>query len=272
MRHDYPKSFKQISRLADITFSTQMGKAADKMVRWGANNIVLSPNGLCQVRFKAHKVDVKDHHFEYDVVFVGSNNGNRLFNPISKHWWGAKTRQKLVKALYKKFYNKFGLFGYGWDLPSAKGPVQFDQQQNIYRKARIIVGGNPYSHSDYYSSNRLFFEIASGIPTIELYVPRLDKIFRNNDHVYFANDIDHVVERCEQLLKEDEEELYTKAARAAKYVEEKHTQYHRMKFELEVAKKFMQDKNLIKNIAFPFFLPEVDLKEEYKFAVRKKED
>jgi len=46
MRIDYPKSFKQISKLADITFSTQMGKAADKMINWGANNIVLSSNGM----------------------------------------------------------------------------------------------------------------------------------------------------------------------------------------------------------------------------------
>jgi len=46
MRHDYPKSFKQISKLADITFSTQMGKAADKMLKWGAKNIILSPLAL----------------------------------------------------------------------------------------------------------------------------------------------------------------------------------------------------------------------------------
>ncbi|MEJ5352688.1 MAG: glycosyltransferase [Melioribacteraceae bacterium] len=267
MRHDYPNSFKQISRMADITFSTQMGKAADKMINWGANNIVLAPNGMCQVRFKAQNVDLSHHKFEYDIVFVGSNNGNRLFNPISKHWWGAKKRQELVKALFKKFGNRFGLFGNGWNYPCSKGPIPFDQQQNVFRKGRIIVGGNPYSLSDYYSSNRLFFEIASGIPTVELYVPRLDKIFRNNDHCYFVNDIDEVVERCEQLLKEDKEELYIKAAIAAKYVEEKHTDYHRMKFMLDTVKRYIKNNKKL-DVDFPFFLPEVDLNEEQKYAKR----
>lgn len=267
MRYDYPKSFKQISRLADITFSTQMGKAADKMLKWGANNIVLCPNGMCQVRFKAQSVDLKNHNFEFDVVFVGSNNGNRLFNPISKHWWGAKKRQQLVKALFKKFGNRFGLFGNGWDYPCAKGAIPFDQQQNVFRRGRIVVGGNPYSLSDYYSSNRLFFEISSGIPTVELYVPRLDKIFRNNGHCYFANDVDHVIERCEQLLKEDKEELYSKAANAAKYVQEKHTQYHRVKFILDTVKRYIKYNKKL-DVDFPFFLPEVDFTEEQKYATR----
>jgi len=269
MRIDYPKSFKQISKVADITFSTQMGKAADKMINWGANNIVLSPHGMCQVRFKAQSVDLRAHKFDYDVVFVGNNNGNRLFNPISKHWWGSKNRQQLVKALYKKFGRRFGLFGQGWDLPCAKGPVAFDQQQNVFRKGKIIVGGNPYSYSDYYSSDRIFFEIASNIPTIELYVKRLDNIFRNNDHCYFANDIDEVIELCEKLLKEDKENLYAKAANAAKYIEEKHTQYHRMKFNMDSVKRFIKNNKKL-DVSFPFFLPEVDLNEELNFATRIK--
>lgn len=115
----------------------------------------------------------------------------------------------------------------------------------------------------------MFFEIASGIPTVELYVPRLDKVFRNNDHCYFANDIDHVVERCEQLLKEDKEELYTKAAKAAKYVEEKHTQYHRMKFISDTVKRYLNNDRKL-NVEFPFFLPEVNIEKESKFSIRNK--
>ena len=269
MRIDYPNSFKQISRLADITFSTQMGKAANKMIKWGANNIVLSPNSMCQVRFKSQSIDFNKHKFDFDVVLLGSNNGNRLFNPISKHWWGAKKREQLVRSLYRKFGNKFGLFGNGWDYPCARGPIAFDQQQNAFRKGKIIVGGNPYSYSDYYSSNRLFFEISSGVPTVELFVPRLDKILRDNDHCYFAENVDVVIELCEQLLKEDKENLYIKAADAAKYIEEKHTQYHRMKFMLDTVKRYIKNNRRL-DIDFPFFLPEVDLKEELKFATRIK--
>ena len=269
MRQDYPEDFKEASRLADITFSTQMGKAADKMLNWGARNIVLSPNGMCQVRFKADSIDINKHSFDFDVVFVGSNNGSRLLNPVSKHWWGAKQRQQLVKKLFKRFGNRFGLFGNGWNYACAKGPIPFDQQQMTFRKGKIVVGGNPYSYSDYYASNRPFFEISSGIPTVELHVPRLDKILRKDDHCYFANDLDEVIDLCEELLKTEPEELYSKAANAAKYIEEKHTQYHRMRFELDTIKKYIKNKRRL-DLDFPFFLPEVDLKEELKFATRIK--
>lgn len=265
MRIDYPKSFKVVSQYADITFSTQMGKAADKMTKWGAKNIVLSPHSLCQVRFKALSVDLKTHKFEYDVVFIGSNNGRRLFNPISKHWWGSVNRQKLVKALYEKFSNKFGLYGKLWDLPCAKGAIPFNQQQEYMQKGRVFVGATPYSFSDYYMSDRPFFSIASGIPTVEIYVPHLEKIFRPDDHIYFAKDVDEVIIKVDELLKKSPEEIYTKASLAAKYVWENHTTYERVKGELGIIKNYIKTGEIdLPNC----FLPEVYKLEEKKYAIR----
>ena len=264
----YPKDFKEASILADITFSTQMGKAADKMKKWGAKNIVYTPNSMCQVRFDAHQINYELHNFDFDVVFVGSNNSAR-FNPLSNHWKASVQREKFVKALYKKYGNRLGLFGNGWDLPCAQGFTPFNKQQETFQKGRIIVGGNPYSLSDYYSSNRIFFEISSGIPTVELSVNRLNKVLRNGDHCYFEDSIEEVVYRCEQLLKEDPKMLYSKAAKAGKYVQENHTQYHRMKFKIDTIKRYIANENKL-DVKFPFFLPEVDVKKEYKFAIRKK--
>jgi len=198
MRPDFPEDFKEVSRLADITFSTQMGKAADKMIRWGAKNVVLSPNSMCQVRFKAQKIDLEKHRFDFDVVFVGSNNSNRLFNPVSKAWFAAKERNALVKALTKRYGKSFGLFGNGWEYSISQGPINFNEQQKAFHRVRVIVGGNPYSHSDYYTSNRIYFAISSGVPTLELFVPRLDKIFKDNEHVYFSNDITTVLKKIDQ--------------------------------------------------------------------------
>lgn len=269
MRPDYPQDFKEASRLADITFSTQMGKAADKMIRWGARNVVYVPNSMCQVRFHANEVKIETHKFDYDVVFVGSNNGGRFFNPISQHWFGARTRKRLVKSLYKKFGSRFALYGNGWDLPCSQGPVPFNQQQDVFAKGRLLVGGNPYSLSDYYSSNRIFFEISSGIPTVELSVPRLENILRDNDHCYFANSVDGVIQKCEQLLKANQINIYSKAATAAKYIEKNHTQYNRMKFKLDTVKRYIANGRRL-DVDFPFFLPEVNLNEEKKFAIREK--
>jgi hypothetical protein len=136
------------------------------------------------------------------------------------------------------------------------------------RKGRVVVGGNPYSYSDYYTSNRVFFEVASGIPTVEILTPRFDNILRDNDHVYFAKNVDDVIAKCEELLKLEPEVLYEKASKAAKYIEEKHTQYHIMKFILETSLNYMKERNIF-NIQLPFFLSEVDLETEKKFAIRK---
>lgn len=271
MRIDYPDDFKELTRYADISFSTQMGKAADKMIKWGARNIVLSPHASCQVRFSNTGSNYAKSNFEYDVVFIGSNNGRRFFNPISKHWWGARQREKLVSSLHKKFGNRLGLFGKGWNFSSSRGPIPFNEQVNVMRSGSVLVGGNPYSYNEYYASNRPFFEVLSGIPTVELSVPRFENILRNNDHCYFVDDIDDLIEMTEKLLKEDKEELYYKSMKAAHYIEEKHTQYHRMKFELNTIKRYKKnDHNL--DVNFDFFLPEIDLENEKKFAIRKSDN
>lgn len=266
---DYPRCFKIASTCADITFSTQMGKAADKMMRWGAKCIVYVPNSLCPARFTNHSINPLVHKFDFDVVMVGSRNYGKWYHPFSRNFKMAKIRVQIVKALCKHFGQRFGLFGRGWDgLVSNQGPAPFNDQQKYFQRGRVLVGGNPYSFSDYYSSNRVFFEIASGVPTVELRVNRLDRVLRDGDQIYFADDIDDIITKCEELLKQDPVELYAKAARAAKEVVERHTQYHRMKFKLDTVKRFIDnDKKL--DVKFPFFLPEVDLNEEMKYAVRR---
>lgn len=265
---DYPLSLIEVSRCADITFSTQMGKAADLMMEWGARNIVLSPLSMCQYRFKASNVNFKKHKFDFDVVFVGSKNSGRNF--FRKYFYYAKIRERLIKALNKQFGQRFGLFGRNWDkvLPN-QGACNFDEQQKHFRLGRLLVESQSFSTADYYTSNRVFIGIASGIPVVVPKALRLDKIFRDNEHVYFADDIDGVIDTCERLLKTDPEELYKKAARAAEYITERHTQYHRIKFKLDTAKRYL-DNNRKLDVRFPFFLDEVDLKKEKKYAVRSR--
>ena len=269
LRPHYPFEFKEVSRCADITYSTQMGGAVDAMTNWGAKNIVYTPNSSCPVRFKSKHINIGQHRFEFDVVFVGSNNVGRMWNPLSRDLYESRARLKLVKELHGHFGNRFGLFGNNWDgVLFNHGVTPFSEQHNTFQRGRIVVGGNPYSLCDYYSSNRLFFEISSGVPTVELAVPRLDHVLRNQDHCYFCNSIDEIIETCDRLLKVDPEELYTLAANAADYIAERHTQYHRMKFKLETAVRYRENGNKL-DVKFPFFLPEVDIDHEMKYAVRQ---
>lgn len=270
MMPDYPPELKEAYRYSDITFSTQMGKAADKLFNYGRSNLVFSPNGMCPLRFRAHQINFQKHHFDFDVVFVGSRNRGRFFNFISKYAYAAVKRERLVKTLFRHFGERFGVFGRGWNgIVPNQGYIPFSEQQKTFQRGRIVVGGNPYSYSDYYSSDRLFFEISSGIPTVELAVPRLNRVLRNQEHCYFCESIDEIVETCDRLLKVDPLVLYEKAGRAAQYIEERHTQYHRAKFELDTAIRYRENKRRL-DVRFPYFLDEVDIEEEMKFAVRSK--
>lgn len=263
----YPKNFRIACRYADIVFSTQMGRAADLMKSWGAKHVVYTPNSMCPVRFKSYAIDPATHHFDFDVVMVGSRNGVLGRNVFTRHTLRALERTKLVKALCNHFGKRFGLFGRGWDgLVSNQGPVPFAEQQKTFHRGRILVGGNPYSFADYYSSNRVFFELASGVPTVELKVNRLDKVLRDGDQVYFAEDEQGVIEKIEDLLQKDPAVLYAKAAKAAQEVSERHTQYQRMRFKIEMAARFREYGKI--DATLPFFLPEVNLADEMRYAIR----
>ncbi len=100
-------------------------------------------------------------------------------------------------------------------------------------------------------------------------VPRLNKIFRNKEHCYFAEHIDEVNGICESLLTENKKRLYDKSTAAAKYIEERHTQYHRMQFKIDTVKRFIKNNHVL-DVDFPFFLPEVNMKEEMKYATRSR--
>lgn len=265
---DYPDDFKDASRLADITFATQMGRAADKMLKWGAKNIVLSPLGMCQKRFKSGKIDIDQHKFDFDVVWIGGKNAGRIFNPFNRNSYAGCMRERVVNMLAKRYGSKFGLFGGGWEhLPYAQGVVPFDKQQEYFRRGRIVVGATPFSFADYYASDRPFFSISSGIPTIELKVPRLNQILRDGEHVYFVDTISDIVSKCDELLSTDPVDLYQKAGQAAIYIAEHHTQYNRLKFELDTARRYVENGCQL-DVAFSFFLPEIELAAEKKYAIR----
>jgi hypothetical protein len=269
---DYPASFKQCSRLCDLTFSTQMGKAADKMAAWGARNIVLSPLSVCQKRFvKDHQTDPSTHKFDFDLVMVGSHN-KPWPNPFHHHFWGFRKRMEVVSALYKRYGKRFGLFGRGWDGWNCwQGPIPFDEQQTAFRRGRLVVDGYPYSTADYYLSDRPFFALAAAIPVITYCVPRIVTLLRPDEHWYLFGDTPGLLRLCDRLLAQNAENLYDKANAAARYVEARHTQYHRMKAIVQTASTYHMETQRNQPHAFPllpFFLDGRALSQERAFAVR----
>ena len=81
--------------------------------------------------------------------------------------------------------------------------------------------------------------------------------------------IDSIASKCEELLRRDPVELYKTAALAAEDIVLRHTQYHRMKFMVNVIRRY-RDTGRIKCVDIPFFLPETDVNLEKQFAIRNR--
>jgi len=230
--HNFPKSLQDSTGLADLSFFTQMGAGASAAAKWGARNIVFWPHGSCQVRFNSH-LNVDNWAPEFDLVFIGSNTIGR--NPLSSHNMAAKKRGNIVAALARRYGTRFGLFGNGWSgLKSWQGPIPYLAQVSTMRRGRLVFGGYPHTLADYYLSDRPFIAMGSGIPFLDYCVPKVDRIFRPEEHWYLYRDERDLFAQCDRLLGEDQTDLMARAKTAADLVHEKHTQYHRMKFAAQV--------------------------------------
>ena len=170
-RHYFPKSFRCVAKAADIVFSTSMGISARVMKSWGAKNIVLLPNGLCQSRFPKEEVLSRPEiEKKYDVVFLGSDQQPR--HPF--HWAlkkQSKKRREFVKMLEVSYGEKFGLFGKNWGEKHPNyGAFPFDKQDQVAEQGKVLCGGYPASYARYYNSDRIFFQGIAKVPFVDAYV------------------------------------------------------------------------------------------------------
>ncbi|HEY0835735.1 MAG TPA: glycosyltransferase [Azospirillum sp.] len=262
-----PASFRTAARLADVTFLTEMGGLARDLARRGAPRVTLMPNGYCQARFD-EPFDTADYRPEYDVVFIG--NRIHVRNPTRYLFLSAWQRKRQVAALQRRYGRRFALFGAGWEgWPSARGPIPYAQQHAVYRKARVIVGAFPGGHMDYYMSDRSVTAIRSGIPFIDVRVPRVDRIFGEGRHWFLHRGMGDLLATCDRLLEWSDQERLDFGQRAAGEIAARHTQYHRMRAMAAILRD-LREARLAGRAPPPphldYFLPEVNLREEMGYA------
>ncbi len=220
-----PRSYRVASKFADVNFLTGMGYLARQLARQGARNLVLMPNGCCQVRFSA-MLDQTTYSPDFDVVFVGT----RMFprNPLGHFFWTAQRRKEFVALVTKRYGCRFGLFGHGWTgNPSWQGPIPYDCQHSAHRRGAVVLGGMPNGYHDYYTSDRVFIGIASGIPFVDYSVVGVDLLLHPGREWWLAPDIHGMIRWCDHLLSISKEERLRLGGCARKHILTFHTQYHR---------------------------------------------
>jgi hypothetical protein len=271
LQRKYPQGFLSAATLADVTFTTSMGRCADYLARSGVGNIVLLPLGACQIRFVPKPIRIADYKPDFDVVFIG-NGGWRSKNPRYITFWSSRKRDWMVNRLQKRYGKRFGLFGNGWSgKPSWQGSVSYAQQMDACRNSQVVFGGCPGSSEDYYTSDRPFIQGVSGIPLVDWYVPRADRILRDQDHWYLVHDANGMIRQIDRLLETDAGERLRRGAETAEYIHKKLSQEAFMRFFVNTISAFRNARLQGGNAPLPaldFFLPETDLRQEKQFALR----
>ena len=223
--HRIPKSFRVASSLSDVSFLTGLGYQARQLAAWGSANLVLMPNGCCQVRFSSCHENANNEP-EFHVAFIGSRIKSR--NPAGHFFWTARKRVAFVDAMTRRFGKRFGLFGKGWEgYASWQGQIPYSQQHDAYRRSEIALGGTPNASHDFYTSDRVFIAAASGVPLVDFWVPGVERILMPGRDWWLGRDSDEMLGLAERLLEKPREERVALGREARRQVLEHHTQYNR---------------------------------------------
>ncbi len=269
-RPSHPTTFKSAAGAVDLVLNTSMGPAADAISRYGAPRVALWPAANCQVRFPMPTEAPRPAAADFDVCFIGSNNRSR--NPLRGYYWYGRQREALVKSLSRRFGPRFAVFGNGWQgLQGSQGPSSFASQMETCRRAKVVVGGVPYSPARYYLSNRPFMQIASGVPFVDVSVEGVDRILRDGEHWHLADAPDRVGDKVDELLCRSDQQRQEMGMAAALYVSAKHTDEQRWRGLLKTLAALRTA--IVTNQAprapeLEFLLPEVDVAAELRLATR----
>jgi len=273
-----PSSFLACARAADVTFSSSMGMFADFLIRKGVRNVMLMPHALCDARFKAAPREPAGGACEYDVVMVGyMGRRTRVFGRADRFFspWTFSLYQRLqtARALQKRYGKRFGLFGKNWTgFSSWQGEVPFAEQQSVFMRSRLVVDAWPPVQYDYYASDRPFFVIGAGVPLVMFPTPRVDRLLRNEEHVFFTGIPEAAPSVCDRVLDMDAHLLQEKMRRSSEWVRAQHTVGQRVRLMVEVARLLSDRKTqrtrVSERIPLPYLLPEVDQAQERVHALK----
>jgi len=267
-RPNVPPSFLMTAELSDLVTLTSMGTMADYVSRFTRAPIILSPNAACQVRFRSEVNPPPMRMPEFDVLFIGSRNSGR--NPLRPNTRFGRQRDALVTAMERRFGKRFAVFGNGWEGRSSnQGPVPFDQQAATARRARVVVGGVPFSRARYYTSNRPFIQMTSAVPFVDTAVEGVETLLRPGEHWVLSSDRD-LVRAIEGVLEMEQAKRSAMGHAAARYIAERHTQAHRVSTLLENVRRLRRSRatNSAQAPYMPFLLDDVDLVREMLLATR----
>jgi hypothetical protein len=218
-----PKAMLKVGKKINLTLMN-CGELVDKMNTKKCMTL-LFPEKSTDNLFSDKKYKKNDK-----IVFIGNNNCSR--NPFKyREKFGPRYRIKLIKAMKKRFGDKFIVYGRGWDgLVNNQGFLPYLEQERVMKEARFLFGCNIRNYYKYYFSNRLLNCMLSGTPVIYQHNPGYEELFEDYKHLFLFNDIEDALNKTQILLESSDSLLSVIGKNAIKLVNEKHTAKRRYEY------------------------------------------
>ena len=155
---------------------------------------------------------------ERDVAFIGGpgRRGQRAT-------FLAEVARRFRTDVYGRHWERWGHLHDGLRV---HGPVNNRRYANICATSRIVLGVNEVNDDLYYFSNRTFLTLACGAFHLTHYVPRLEDVFKDGEHLVWYRDEDEALAKIEEWLPRAEERARIAAGGHAEVMQH-HQYFHR---------------------------------------------
>ncbi len=146
-------------------------------------------------------------------------------------------RAEFLARISKQFDTE--IFGHNWDrwrhvFPQlqVRGPVKPRGYAQVCASSRIVLGINEINDEAGYFSNRTFLTLACGGFHLTHYVPDLERVFRDGEHLVWYRDPDEAMVKIAEWLGRPEDRAHI-AANGHALVSNHHRYFHRISRVLE---------------------------------------
>ncbi len=141
-------------------------------------------------------------------------------------------RAEMLAEVAKEFQTEvFGLHWQRWPQHCRRikvsSPVANREYARVCATSKIVIGMNEVNEDPYYFSNRTFLTLACRGFHLTHYVPQLERIFRDGEHLSWFHSAEDIRERIAHWLPRDEERERIAGVGLAEVMQH-HQYYHRI--------------------------------------------
>jgi len=239
IRKPLPQGAMQLAKKMDVIFLVAAGQFADRFRKLECKKVIFLPHVGNTIQFGSSWIPSMKR--EFDIVLIANFHPSKIpFMSMP----GVKERKKLVSVFSKEFGDRFAVFGKGWEWCQAnRGPIPFEEQENILRKSWLSIGLDHFSSYEFYFSDRLPIALLSEVVHLTKWNKGLENLFVDNKHCVFFESIEESLQKAHVLLGKPREELLVMGKNGADWARKYFTEDKRMELMIEQMKIIYVEKN-----------------------------